>query len=134
MNDKKDFSDIFDDNFEVTYEDDFAAADADYYANDEYDKYDDEYEDEYDRRTGRKKRSADREQEPGERKSSRRKKSRGVPLAAPIRKGGRTLSICHLYFLARKYPLWRYYGNDPHTAAVNCTAVLSVRGSTLSSV
>lgn len=92
MNDKKDFSDIFDDNFEVTYEDDFAAADADYYANDEYDKYDDEYEDDYDRRSGRKKRSAGREQEPGERKSSRRKKSRGVPLAAPIRKGGRTLS------------------------------------------
>ena len=120
MNDKKEFSDIFDDDFEVTYEDDtgmtvdmseshrrsdnsrshwktaadyeddFAAADDDYYSNAEYD--DDEYEDDYDRRTGRKKRSADREQEPEERRSSRRKKSRGVPLAAPIRKGGRTLS------------------------------------------
>ena len=72
MNDKKEFSDIFDDDFEVTYEDDtgmtvdmseshrrsdnsrshwktaadyeddFAAADDDYYSNAEYD--DDEYE------------------------------------------------------------------------------------------
>lgn len=118
MKEKKEFSDIFDDDFEVTYEDDtgmtvdmsesrrqpansrphwktaadydddFAAADDDYYSNDEYDND----EDDYDRRTGRKKRSADREQEPEERRSSRRKKSRGVPLAAPIRKGGRTLS------------------------------------------
>ena len=115
MNDKKEFSDIFDDDFEVTYEDDtgmtvdmsesrrqpdnsrphwktaadyeddFAAADDDY-------DYSDEYDDDYDSRTGRKKRSVDRDREPEERRSSRRKKGRGVPLAAPIRKGGRTLS------------------------------------------
>lgn len=123
MNDKKEFSDIFDDDFEVTYEDDtgmtvdmsesrrqpdnsrlhrktaadyeddFAAADDDdyYYSNGEYDD-DDAYEDDYDSRAGRKRRSADREQEPEARRSSRRKKGRGVPLAAPIRKGGRTLS------------------------------------------
>lgn len=123
MNDKKEFSDIFDDDFEVTYEDDtgmtvdmsesrrqpdnsrlhrktaadyeddFAAADDDdyYYSNGEYDD-DDAYEDDYDSRAGRKRRSADREQEPEARRSSRRKKGRSVPLAAPIRKGGRTLS------------------------------------------
>lgn len=122
MNEKKEFSDIFDDDFEVTYEDDsgmtidmsesrkqpdtnrphwktaadyeddFAAADDDDYVySDEYEN-DDEYEDAYDSRTGRKRRSTDRENEPEKQRSSRQRKSRGVPLAAPIRKGGRTLS------------------------------------------
>ena len=122
MNEKKDFSDIFDDDFEVTYEDDSGmtidmsesrkqpdpdrphwktaadyeddfdtADDDDYVYSDEYEN-DDEYEDDYDSRSGRKKRSADRENEPEKQRSSRQRKSRGVPLAAPIRKGGRTLS------------------------------------------
>lgn len=123
MNEKKDFSDIFDDDFEVTYEDDagmtvdmsenrrqhverrprwktaadyeddFAAAsDDDYYDNSgEYDD-DDTYEADRNSRVSRKNRYADRVQQPEGRRSSRPKKGRGVPLAAPIRKGGRTLS------------------------------------------
>lgn len=117
MSEKKEFSDIFDDDFEVTYEDDdgmtvdmsenrkqsensrphwkTAADYEDDFADDDEDDYgysDEDEEDDYDSRTIRKKRPADREQEPDERRSSRRKKGRGVPLAAPIRKGGRTLS------------------------------------------
>ena len=123
MSEKREFSDIFDDDFEVTYEDDagmtvdmsesrrqpgnsrlhwktaadyeddFAAADDDdsYDNGSEYDD-DDTYGDDYDSSPGRKKRYTDRDQEPEARRSSRRKKGRGVPLAAPIRKGGRTLS------------------------------------------
>lgn len=91
MSEKKEFSDIFDDDFEVTYEDDFAVADD---HPDSIGGYDDAdvYADEHDSRTVRKKRSADRDREPEVRTYSRRKKNRGVPLAAPIRKGGRTLS------------------------------------------
>lgn len=117
MSEKKEFSDIFDDDFEVTYEDDdgmtvdmsenrkqsensrphwkTAADYEDDFADDDEDDYgysDEDEEDDNDSRTIRKKRPADREQEPDERRSSRRKKGRGVPLAAPIRKGGRTLS------------------------------------------
>lgn len=123
MSEKREFSDIFDDDFEVTYEDDagmtvdmsesrrqpgnsrphwktaadyeddFAAADDDdsYDNGGEYDD-DDTYGDDYDSSPGRKNRYTDRDQEPEARRSSRRKKGRGVPLAAPIRKGGRTLS------------------------------------------
>ncbi len=117
MSPKKDFSDIFDDDFEVTYEDDtdmtidmsesrkqqddrhphwktaadyeddFAAVD-----DEDYDYDSSEYENDNDGRSGRKKRSADREREYESRSSSRRRKSHGVPLAAPIRKGGHTLS------------------------------------------
>ena len=112
MSEKKEFSDIFDDDFEVTYEDDdgmtvdmsenrkqsensrphwkTAADYEDDFADDDEDDYgcsDEDEEDDYDSRTIRKKRPADRDQEPDERRSSRRKKNRGVPLAAPIRKG-----------------------------------------------
>lgn len=93
MSSKKEFSDIFDDDFEVTYEDDSGMSldmsatpkqadprrsqwkTAEDYE-DDFAYADDDYNDGYDE----------------ERSSSRRKKGRGVPLAAPIRKGGRTLS------------------------------------------
>lgn len=120
MSDKKEFSDIFDDDFEVTYEDDSGITlditdasrtyergkpremtgsdfDTDYgddYYEDDIDDYydeDDSHKSTYDERRHRKNDRSDREPSSG-RSSSRRKKSRGVPLAAPIRKGGRTLS------------------------------------------
>ena len=120
MSDKKEFSDIFDDDFEVTYEDDSGITvditdasrtyergkpsemtgsdfdtdyDDDYYEDDIDDYYDedDSHKSTYDERRHRKNDRSDREPS-SERSSSRRKKSRGVPLSAPIRKGGRTLS------------------------------------------
>ena len=120
MSDKKEFSDIFDDDFEVTYEDDSGITlditdasrtyergkpremtgsdfdtdyDDDYYEDDIDDYYDedDSHKSTYVERRHRKNDRSDREPSSG-RSSSRRKKSRGVPLAAPIRKGGRTLS------------------------------------------
>ena len=120
MSDKKEFSDIFDDDFEVTYEDDSGITlditdasrtyergkpremtgsdfdtdyDDDYYEDDIDDYYDedDSHKSTYDEWRHRKNDRSDREPSSG-RSSSRRKKSRGVPLAAPIRKGGRTLS------------------------------------------
>ena len=117
MNEKKEFSDIFDDDFEVTYEDDTGMTvdlsddsrrpsdnrpkwktaqdyeDEFEYGSDNYDNDSDEYDsdkydsDEYDNE------SSERERNPRDRSSSRRSKGRrGVRLAAPIRKGGRTLS------------------------------------------
>lgn len=65
MRQKKDFSDLFDDNFEVIDED--IRTDED-----DFDQY--------------------RQDTQNQRKSSRRRNSRSVPLAAPIRKGGRVLS------------------------------------------
>ena len=120
MSDKKEFSDIFDDDFEVTYEDDSGLTlditdasrtyergkpremtgsdfdtdyDDDYYEDDIDDYYDEDnsHKSTYDERRHKKNDRSDREPSSG-RSSSRRKKSRGVPLAAPIRKGGRTLS------------------------------------------
>ena len=120
MSDKKEFSDIFDDDFEVTYEDDSGITlditdasrtyergkpremtgsdfdtdyDDDYYEDDIDDYYDEDnsHKSTYDERRHKKNDRSDREPSSG-RSSSRRKKSRGVPLAAPIRKGGRTLS------------------------------------------
>ena len=95
MSEKKEFSDIFDDDFEVTYEDDdgmtvdmsenrkqsensrphwkTAADYEDDFADDDEDDYgcsDEDEEDDYDSRTIRKKRPADRDQEPDERRSS----------------------------------------------------------------
>ena len=97
MSEKKEFSDIFDDDFEVTYEDDdgmtvdmsenrkqsensrphwkTAADYEDDFADDDEDDYgcsDEDEEDDDDSRTIRKKRPADRDQEPDERRSSRR--------------------------------------------------------------
>lgn len=74
MKHKKDFSDIFDDDFEVTYEDGW--EDVSYNAND--DKRHGSYESEH---------RYDEDSRP-----SRRRSRGGVPLAAPIRKGGRVLS------------------------------------------
>lgn len=68
MKREKDFSDILDDDFEVTYEDGW----EDVYEDQIYDKYHDRYSEES--------------------HSPRRRNRRGVPLAAPIRKGGRVLS------------------------------------------
>lgn len=100
MSVKKDFSDIFDDDFEVTYEDEKGMT-VDITGNTQrndvsrtqktvisgYDTgFDDGYEDDDDYEDDK---YEDRSQNSGGRK---RYKSRGVPLAAPIRKGGRTLS------------------------------------------
>ena len=103
MKGNKEFSDLFDEDFEVTYEDDDTINFEDTAAirqgqispavdrsqnrrNARRDDYgdgavyaDDDFQDE--------------EDIPGERYDApKRRKSRGVPLAAPIRKGGRTLS------------------------------------------
>nr|WP_294492200.1 hypothetical protein [uncultured Mediterraneibacter sp.] len=97
MKGNKEFSDLFGDDFEVTYEDDniidFAGtdkiSDIDEYGtgpDDEFDDNDDfgneDEDDFYDREPGYR----------DSRSTVRRKRSRGVHLAAPIRKGGRTLS------------------------------------------
>lgn len=78
-----DFSDIFDDNFEVTYEDDWEDTSATYRNSRRQQSYashdiENDYED------------MDRYDEDS--RSSRRRSKRGVPLAAPIRKGGLVLS------------------------------------------
>ena len=115
MNSKKDFSDLFDENFEVTYDEDeeissgFSgdpdnnrysgqqAADEDPAGDnytDMYEEYDnsprndsdDGYNDGYDDYG-----SDDSDYAPARRKSGRRRRG-GVHLAAPIQKGGRTLS------------------------------------------
>lgn len=141
-NNKDDYSDWFDDDFEVTYEDDYGSAGdiydsagdtrefrssdrdalssdetvymdsekynrylAGYDDDDDYDdhNYDDNDYDDYDSRysDGRRKggrnssgRSSDRDDydTDNRRRSSRRRRGNGVPLAAPIRKGGRVLS------------------------------------------
>lgn len=105
MNPKKDFSDIFDDDFEVTYDENLDISpeysqDPDHKScsadntfetgqnyDDDYDAYtyqdddyaDDEYtDDDYDR--------------PERKKRSGRRRRSGVHLAAPIQQGGRTLS------------------------------------------
>ena len=96
---RKDFSDIFDDDFEVIYEDDednwgyddIRAVDGGY--------EDTEYEDGTDSRRSKQSeppRKAARyntdEYDVPPRRAEKRRKKRGVPLAAPIRKGGRVLS------------------------------------------
>lgn len=122
MSDNKGYSDIFDDDFEVTYEEESGIYDddrtmtvpiqknprrSDRYADASRrytdDTSDDIYEDDDDG-YGYDEDSDDNSRYDGryddrydddaydDRKRSSRRKSRGVPLAAPIRKGGRTLS------------------------------------------
>lgn len=85
---RKELSDAFDDDFEVTYEEDPN--------NWEY-EYDDDT-DSYERTPRRPSRRDDSRYETDEldirpsHSRGRQKRSRGVPLAAPIRKGGRVLS------------------------------------------
>lgn len=122
MSPKKEFSDLFDENFEVTYEedpgvtldisqdrargrkssfsrnrrrdafeeeDDYADDYDDDYSDDYDDAYDDsdDYDDEYDSH------DYDPDDDKGRRRSSGGRRSRGgVPLAAPIKKGGKALS------------------------------------------
>lgn len=102
MKRETDLSDIFDDDFEVTYEDGWedvpvsyrgrrrpgrhADYEATHYANDDIDEDDSIYEDD-DRYEDRKHNKYAEDPRP-----SRRRSGRGVPLAAPIRKGGRVLS------------------------------------------
>ena len=102
MKENKEYSDLFDDDFEVTYEDD-STIDFDSPAGthgngryvpphrsrtDDADDYDEDYDE-----TDEEEYYEDQERRSdSSRSSSRRRKSRGVPLAAPIRKGGRTLS------------------------------------------
>lgn len=119
MSPKKEFSDLFDENFEVTYEEDpgvtldisqdrnhsrkpssrnrrrdvFEEAD-DYendYDNDDSDDYDDAYDgpDDYD--DAYDSRDYDRDNARGRSRRSSRSRG-GVPLAAPIKKGGKALS------------------------------------------
>lgn len=102
MKHETDFSDIFDDDFEVTYEDGWEdvpdsyssrrsparRADHGTFRRKNEDGYEDDgiYEDNY----GYDSSYEDRDDEAP--RSSRRRSGRGVPLAAPIRKGGRVLS------------------------------------------
>lgn len=87
MKTKKEFSDYFDDDFEVTYEDDITNTDE----LSDYNTWDHSH---------RKNRSEDiyvdspvRTYISPRKQPVKQKKSRGgIPLAAPIRKGGRTLS------------------------------------------
>ena len=133
MKNNKEYSDWFDDDFEVTYEEDYrSAGDAhhtsgdtreykssgqDTYSSDEtvymdsekYNRYlagydrndydddndDDLYSDERHssrRSSGRDDSDYDMDNRDDRRRSSRRRRGKGVPLAAPIRKGGRALS------------------------------------------
>lgn len=82
MNSKKEYDDIFDDNFEVTYEEDFIA---------DYKKEFDDHTDSDRDSSPETKREKIRKSMPVSHSYSSKRK-RGVPLAAPIRKGGRTLS------------------------------------------
>lgn len=121
MKNNKDYSDLFDDDFEVTYEEEDNIFDTspknisgykdteefvyddDDYTDDGYEDEDDSYDDEdtdqesqsrhkKNRRSNRDSRYPDNQRDSGVSNSRRRKRRRGVPLAAPIRKGGRTLS------------------------------------------
>lgn len=81
---KAEFSDFFDDDFEVTYEDDAYRMDTNNKWNTETSNEADEdlyYDDELPA-SGRER----------QRNVSKRRRNHGVHLAAPIRKGGRTLS------------------------------------------
>lgn len=121
---KNDYSDLFDDDFEVTYEEDpgltldmysgarkkktahsdLQDADSDMdFDDDGFDDFEDidededyDYEDEeedYDRRRRRSGRNSYVDEDSSRDSGRRRRKSRGgVPLAAPIRKGGKLLS------------------------------------------
>lgn len=107
MSQRKELDDIFDDDFEVTYEEDPVYDENDSegnyfekeYADDEYP--DEGAENEYDKdiynSSGkkRKKRHSSEEEpeyETGKRSDPRSRKRSGVPLAAPIKKGGKALS------------------------------------------
>ena len=111
MSKKNGFSDYFDDDFEVTYEEDpdFLSEDPekeytsqetivmqpDEYERQGYNRSRRDYEDHsYDRNYDDHSYDRDYDDQDYKKKSrsSRRRKNRGVPLAAPIRKGGRALS------------------------------------------
>ena len=123
MSQKKEFDDIFDDDFEVTYEEDPVYDEDDFdngkfyetddsdeddseenYFEEEYpgDEYPDEgAENEYDdaiyspsdrKRKKRHPSEEEPEYETGKRNDPRSRKRSGVPLAAPIKKGGKALS------------------------------------------
>ena len=111
MSKKNGFSDYFDDDFEVTYEEDpdFLSEDPekeytsqetivmqpDEYERKGYNRSRRDYEDRsYDRNYDDHSYDRDYDDQDYKKKSrsSRRRKNRGVPLAAPIRKGGRALS------------------------------------------
>lgn len=88
-----DFSDIFDDDFEVTYEDSWEDFPASYRRRPRSDRHTDYiYEDDSiyeDDDTYENQKNSMYVEDP---RPSRRRSKRGVPLAAPIRKGGRVLS------------------------------------------
>lgn len=84
MKKESEFSQYFDDDFEVTY-DEYMTDTESWDMTDETDATED-YDTDYDETD-----YSDEDTLPGSAKQKKRR-SRGVPLAAPIRKGGRTLS------------------------------------------
>ena len=101
MKHETDFSDLFDDDFEVTYDDGWEDADPGpdiTYSRDTGTPFDDEPDDgpTHDMDVRRVRRSYDADSggsyESEGARPSRRRSRRGVPLAAPIRRGGRVLS------------------------------------------
>ena len=86
MRKNPEFEELFDDDFEVTYEE--------YVPNDDYyddDYYDDDYEDEY-YESDDENSDYDHTDPDDRTKKKKRRKNSKIPLAAPIRKGGRILS------------------------------------------
>lgn len=110
MKSENEFSDIFDENFEVTYEEEpyvsqnensgkeqnSATENGPWEDDTHFEDVDDDYEDcdNYSSRNDETDSRSDRHRQDDSRSrnGSRRKNSRGVPLAAPIKKGGKLLS------------------------------------------
>lgn len=110
MKRESEFSDFFDEDFEVTYEDDaysmdtdekmprtrrtphYRAADSDPEEWDTSEENDIDGDTDYDFPDYDDKNHSPRSGGGKQKKSRKKRRSRGVPLAAPIRKGGRTLS------------------------------------------
>ena len=150
-----DFSDIFDDDFEVTYEDIWDDVPASYRRRPRSDRHadyeaahknDDSYEDDSiyeDDDTYENQKNSMHVKDP---RPSRRRSKRGVPLAAPIRKGGRVLSraaavsytlsyccpdtgdisICGIHILAGKHAIRRYCGILPYAENLYDTRSISL--------
>lgn len=98
MRKNPEFEEFFDDDFEVTYEEyvpvKYKSDDHIYNDYDDYDDdyYDDDYEDEYYENDDDKSSDYDHTDLDDRTKKKKRRKNSKIPLAAPIRKGGRILS------------------------------------------
>ena len=101
MRKNPEFEELFDDDFEVTYEEyvpnEYRSSNDiynDYDDDDDYyddDYYDDDYEDEY-YESDDENSDYDHTDPDDRTKKKKRRKNSKIPLAAPIRKGGRILS------------------------------------------